>query len=428
MQNEEVLIVENLSKAFELNQQGPLLFKDVLKQSIKNILKPQKELQNPFWSLKDISFTLKKGETLGIIGQNGAGKSTLLKIISGLMSPTKGRIILHQEVASILEIGSGFHPDLNGKENIFFNGQIMGYTKAEIEKKYQQIVDFSEIEEFMLTPVKYYSSGMFLRLAFSIAVHFDRELMVFDEVMAVGDQRFQNKCMNKITELKNKNCTFVIVSHNFREVANLCDRIIWLKEGQIHMDGKTYEVLTEYIKQDEEDEKDLKQSQTENAAFQKPSLREELDEVLKESHIKIHQLEVRQESDLGAKVFYNHLPLQFELTFSVLRHEEVFDLAFVLRDALKTPLFGGGTFEFFQKQKPNKNQEYLLQWIIPGNLLGEGYFKISLVEFLDNNRSFANYEFYEFEMKGITKIGDPTPKFFTPIKPPLEINLKPIKK
>lgn len=429
MEKEEVLKIEQLSKVFEKSTQGPILFKDLLKKGLKGLIRTQHQYQNPLWSLKDVSFSVKKGETVGIIGRNGAGKSTLLKIISGLMSPTSGRVILHQEVASILEIGSGFHPELSGKENVFFNGQLMGYSKQEIESKYQQIVDFSEIESFMDTPVKYYSSGMFLRLAFSIAVHFERELMVFDEVLAVGDQRFQNKCMSKITELKNKHCTFLIVSHNFREIANLCDRIIWLKDGQLYKDGKTYQVLTDYIKEEEEHEKKLREENdgkdlASNASF----VKDEIEEVLKESHAQIQEWKVSQDSAFSKHVFSNQRPIHFELSFSILRHEEFFNLAFVLRDALKTPLFGGGTFEYFYKIKPKKNQLYQLSWTIPEQLLGEGFFKISLVEFLDNNRSFANYDFYEFEIKGPSVKEDQNPKFFTPIKPPLNIEVLPLTK
>lgn len=427
MEKEEVLKVEQLSKVFELSQKGPVLFKDILKKGLKGFKRPQNHFEKPLWSLKEVSFSVKKGETVGIIGRNGAGKSTLLKIISGLMSPTSGRVVLHQPVASILEIGSGFHPELSGKENIFFNGQLMGYSKKEIESRYQRIVDFSEIESFMDTPVKYYSSGMFLRLAFSIAVHFERELMVFDEVLAVGDQRFQNKCMSKITELKNKNCTFLIVSHNFREVANLCDRIIWLKNGELYRDGKTYQVLTDYIKEEEAHEKKLKEESAEDLAAPNTQIfKEEIEEALQESHLKVHRLKVYQETPNEQSGFYRHQAIQFELHFSVLRHAEVFNLAFVLRDALKTPLFGGGTFEYFHQQAPTQNQMYQLRWTIPANLLGAGFFKISLVEFLDNNRSFANYDFYEFEVRDLHTKEGWNPRFFTPINPPLNIEVSPL--
>ena len=201
-----------------------------------------------FWALKDVSFEVKRGEVVGIIGRNGAGKSTLLKILSRITEPSEGRVTLRGRVASLLEVGTGFHPELTGRENIFLNGAILGMTKAEIKKKFDEIVAFAEVERFLDTPVKRYSSGMYVRLAFAVAAHLEPEILVVDEVLAVGDIEFQNKCLGKMKSVSQSGRTVLFVTHNLASVTNLCNRGILLQKGQVQKNGSAGDVVEEYMK------------------------------------------------------------------------------------------------------------------------------------------------------------------------------------
>ncbi len=202
-----------------------------------------------FWALKDVSFEVEKGDAVGIIGVNGAGKSTLLKILSRITLPTEGRAELRGRLNSLLEVGTGFHPELTGRENVFLNGAILGMRKAEIRRKFDEIVAFSEIEKFLDTPVKRYSSGMYVRLAFAVAAHLEPEILVVDEVLAVGDARFQKKCIGKMEEVRKEGRTILFVSHNMPAVRNICRRALWLDGGRIRQGGTSAEVTEEYLRQ-----------------------------------------------------------------------------------------------------------------------------------------------------------------------------------
>ena len=199
-----------------------------------------------FWALKGVSLEAEQGKVLGIIGRNGAGKSTLLKIISRITAPTIGEVKIKGRVASLLEVGTGFHPELTGAENVFLNGAILGMTKAEVKSKFDEIVDFSGVGRFIDTPVKRYSSGMYVRLAFAVGAHLEPEILLVDEVLAVGDAGFQKKCLGKMDEVSREGRTVLFVSHNLDAVSTLCDRVIWLDEGQIFLDGPAKEVVHRY--------------------------------------------------------------------------------------------------------------------------------------------------------------------------------------
>lgn len=200
-----------------------------------------------FWALKDVSFEVQPGEVLGIIGRNGAGKSTLLKVLSRITSPTEGRVEINGRVASLLEVGTGFHPELTGRENVFLNGAILGMTKAEIRSKFDEIITFAEIDKFIDTPVKRYSSGMYVRLAFAVAAHLEPEILIVDEVLAVGDAEFQKKCLGKMSEVANRGRTVLFVSHNMDAVRRLCSRGILLKGGQIQAAGSVDRIVNDYL-------------------------------------------------------------------------------------------------------------------------------------------------------------------------------------
>ena len=199
------------------------------------------------WALRDISFEVKQGEVVGIIGRNGAGKSTLLKILSRITEPTEGRIRIRGRVASLLEVGTGFHPELTGRENIFLNGAILGMHRAEIKKKFDEIVAFAEVEKFLDTPVKRYSSGMYVRLAFAVAAHLEPEILIVDEVLAVGDAQFQKKCLGKMSEVAHGGRTVLFVSHNMAAVSGLCGSAIWLVDGMVCARGRADELVHKYL-------------------------------------------------------------------------------------------------------------------------------------------------------------------------------------
>jgi lipopolysaccharide transport system ATP-binding protein len=203
--------------------------------------------QVDFWALKGVSLQIQRGEVVGIIGSNGAGKSTLLKILSRITVPTEGRIRINGRTASLLEVGTGFHQELTGRENIFLNGAILGMTRVEIIRKFDEIIEFSGVEEFLDTPVKRYSSGMYVRLAFAVAAHLEPEILIVDEVLAVGDAAFQKKCLGKMGTFAESGRTVLFVSHNMEAVRTLCQRCVWIKDGRVHKDGKADEIVEDYF-------------------------------------------------------------------------------------------------------------------------------------------------------------------------------------
>ena len=238
---QNAIVVSHVTKNFRLFYDKP----STLKERLVFWNKKKAETRTV---LKDINLNIEKGETVALIGVNGSGKSTLLKLMTKIIYPTKGKITTHGKVTSLLELGAGFHPDFTGRENIYFNASIFGLTRAEIENRIQDIIEFSELGDFIDSPVRTYSSGMYMRLAFSVAINVDAEILLIDEILAVGDQHFQDKCFEKLEELKNSDKTIVIVSHSLGSIKKLCNRAIWIYNGEIRMDGKTNEVIDEYLK------------------------------------------------------------------------------------------------------------------------------------------------------------------------------------
>jgi ABC-type polysaccharide/polyol phosphate transport system ATPase subunit len=216
----------------------------LLKEALLDMFKPGKT--EVFWALKDISFGVKKGETLGIIGPNGSGKSTILKLIAGVMVPDGGKVITHGRIAPLIELGAGFHPELSGRENIFLNGSILGLKKSEVERQYNDIVRFAELEDFIDTPVKHYSSGMYMRLGFSIAVHTNPDILLIDEILAVGDTNFQKKCFSKMKAFKNAGVSMIYVSHDLDTIAGFCDEVLYLKNGETVFKGDPQKTIAKY--------------------------------------------------------------------------------------------------------------------------------------------------------------------------------------
>jgi lipopolysaccharide transport system ATP-binding protein len=239
-----ILEIKDLSKKFQINSNSePYLS---LRENAFAFLKPS-FTKEAFWALKDVNFDVMPGDTLGIIGKNGAGKSTLLKILSKITPPTSGSIKVRGRIASLLEVGTGFHLELSGRENIFFNGSILGMKKSEIQKNFDGIVDFSGVEKFLDTPLKHYSSGMQLRLAFAVSAFLENEILVIDEVLAVGDAEFQKKCMGKMKDVSKSGRTILFVSHNLNAIVSLCEKSLYLKNGSVVEYGLTNTVLEKYL-------------------------------------------------------------------------------------------------------------------------------------------------------------------------------------
>ena len=243
-----VVQVKDLSKRYYIGKKQSGSLRETLSHAAGNLF--SKTESEEFWALKDVSFEVQQGEVLGIIGKNGAGKSTLLKILSRITEPTTGSVVIDGRVSSLLEVGTGFHPELTGRENIFLNGAILGMKRAEIRKKFDEIVAFSGIEQFIDTPVKRYSSGMYVRLAFAVAAHLEPEILIIDEVLAVGDAEFQKKCLGKMKDVsEQQGRTVIFVSHNMSAILNLCARTIFLRNGRLNMDGNSISVINEYLKE-----------------------------------------------------------------------------------------------------------------------------------------------------------------------------------
>ena len=240
-ENNIAIKVENVTKAFKLFYDKPSTLKE-------RLVFWNKKKADEHVVLKDVSLDIKKGETVALIGVNGSGKSTLLKLMTKIIYPTKGKITTYGKLTSLLELGAGFHPDFTGRENIYFNAAIFGLTKQEIDARLNEIIEFSELGEFIDSPVRTYSSGMYMRLAFSVAINVDADILLIDEILAVGDQHFQDKCFAKLEELKNSGITIVIVTHSLGSVKQLCNRAIWLFDGEIRMDGNDEKVIDEYLK------------------------------------------------------------------------------------------------------------------------------------------------------------------------------------
>lgn len=310
-----MLDIQGVSKKFSIQRQEPYL---TLRDRIVNLLEPSL-VREDFWALKDISLEIKPGDSLGIIGRNGAGKSTLLKILSKITPPTAGRILCRGRIASLLEVGTGFHPELSGRENIFLNGSILGMKRREIVSRFDAIVDFAGTEKFLDTPLKHYSSGMQLRLAFSVAAHLDPEILVIDEVLAVGDAEFQKRCLGKMEEVTKSGRTILFVSHNMAAIERLCQRTVLLKAGTVDAIGPSSQIAQLYLKNPEV-------VSPSDQSFPRTKRKAQIDRLEFLSH-DIHTDTVFMGGDLQVKLhFFSSYPLDNPM------------LGIVLNDALGSPL------------------------------------------------------------------------------------------
>src|SRR6266478_3141088 len=302
--------IEDLSKRYRIGglHPGYMTFREALAGLMSAPFQKQRDngltASDTIWALKNLNLEIQEGELVGIIGRNGAGKSTLLKILSRITKPTKGRVEMKGRVGSLLEVGTGFHPDLTGRENIFLSGAILGMRKAEIERKFDEIVAFSELEKFIETSVKWYSSGMYVRLAFSVAAHLEPEILMMDEVLAVGDAAFQQKCLDKMHEIRQQGRTILFVSHDMAAITRLCKRVILLEKGKITFDGEPREVVKRYL----------------SSSWKTGALREwkNQQDAPGDQVVRLRRVRVRAEDGTTVSVVDIRKPFGIELTYEVL--------------------------------------------------------------------------------------------------------------
>ncbi len=316
------------------------------------------ELDEVMYALKDISFDVAPGEAIGIIGRNGAGKSTLLKILSRITEPSSGYADLYGRVGSLLEVGTGFHPELTGRENVFLNGAILGMTKVEITNRFDEIVDFSEVEKFIDTPVKHYSSGMRLRLAFAVAAHLEPEILIVDEVLAVGDAAFQRKCLSKMQDVGQQGRTVLFVSHNMPAVTRLCERVILLNDGQLMRDGSSHEVVSAYL----------------NSGLGTTAAREWTDKKKApgDDYIKLRAVRVVDEGGKIIDAADIRRPIGLAIEYDILQSGEVPMLYFRLFNEEGIEIFTTIDSDPQWRKRPRPPGRYISTAWIPGNFLTEG--------------------------------------------------------
>jgi lipopolysaccharide transport system ATP-binding protein len=314
--------------------------------------------QEDFWALNDISVRIHAGEVVGIIGRNGAGKSTLLKILSRITEPTRGRISLRGRVASLLEVGTGFHAELTGRENVFLNGAILGMNRVEIRQKFDEIVAFSGVEKFIDTPVKRYSSGMYVRLAFAVAAHLEPEILIVDEVLAVGDAEFQKKCLDKMDDVRQTGRTILFVSHNMQAITRLCTRCLLLENGKLRMDGNPERVAGAY----------LGSGRGTNAVREWP----DLTNAPGDDVIRARAVRVRAETGEISETFDIRQPIAVELEYDVLKPGYIFHPHFSLRNEAGVILFVAQDVDPEWRGRARQPGRYISTGWIPGNFLAEG--------------------------------------------------------
>jgi lipopolysaccharide transport system ATP-binding protein len=356
-----VIKAENLSKLYYLGGAKHDSVRDALMSFIKSptLSKEKSEL----WALRDVSFSLEEGETLGIVGNNGAGKSTLLKILSRITKPTGGTAELHGRVGSLLEVGTGFHNELTGRENIFLNGAILGMSRSEIEKQFDEIVAFSEIEKFLDTPVKHYSSGMYMRLAFSVAAHLDPEILIVDEVLAVGDTAFQKKCLNKMRDVSQSGRTVLFVSHDMSSITRICNRAIALSGGVIVAEGSSSEVVREYL----------------SASWGMCSERDYTNEakIPQSEFVRLKNARIINEAGETCGTFDIRKRIGIEMTYEVTRAGQILIPNFQIYNQERAHVFTIQDIGEWSKRAKEPG-EYVSRAWLPGNLMSEGSFVVNV--------------------------------------------------
>jgi lipopolysaccharide transport system ATP-binding protein len=363
-----VIIATGLSKQYQLGPSGRSTFREAVMASVRApwrwLSREPRPKPEPFWALRDVNFEVQSGEAVGIIGRNGAGKSTLLKILSRITAPSSGEVRLRGKVASLLEVGTGFHSELSGRENIFLNGAIMGMSRAEVRARFDDIVAFAEVDKFLDTPVKRYSSGMYVRLAFAVAAHLDPEILIVDEVLAVGDAAFQKKCLGKMQTVASGGRTVLFVSHNMAAVSRLCRRGILLSHGKVAADGPVSNVIASYIG---------------GTLGESPAAVDFARERQPPGSDEVRLLGARLVSDgLRGIELDIRRPVRVELDVEVLRDQYPINLCVALCDGEGRCAFATGDYHDRDCQRPRRPGRYRCSVEIPGNFLAEGMFSIDV--------------------------------------------------
>jgi lipopolysaccharide transport system ATP-binding protein len=368
-----IIKVQNLSKQYRIGK-GLSSYMTLREKMAEMIQTPLKRLRNgnhtqqvaTIWALKDVSFEVHRGEVVGIVGRNGSGKSTLLKTLSRITQPTTGSIELYGRCGSLLEVGTGFHPELTGRENVYLNGAILGMSRAEIKQHFDEIVAFAEVEQFMETPVKHYSTGMYLRLAFAVAAHLRTEILFIDEVLAVGDIEFQRKCLGKVEGVAREGRTVMLVSHNLGAVTQLCRRALWLNEGRLELDGNSRDVVAGYFSQ----------SYTGKHSWERPE--ENGDELERELILRSVRLRQQESETTGVMRFDQEFTVEVEYEVK----KAVADVSIVLRIVSES-----GTIIFTSSDRDTRDElrasscaegRYSSVCRIPGKLLKSGKFFLTV--------------------------------------------------
>ncbi|HEY9286045.1 MAG TPA: ABC transporter ATP-binding protein, partial [Pyrinomonadaceae bacterium] len=360
-----IVQVERVSKSYRIGglHPGYVTFREMFGEMVAGPLRrlrggaQRRASSQTIWALRDVTFDVRPGETVGFVGRNGAGKSTLLKILSRVTKPTSGEAALYGRVGSLLEVGTGFHPDLTGRENVFLNGAILGMRREETSRKFDEIVAFSEIEQFIDTPVKFYSSGMYVRLAFSVAAHLEPEILIMDEVLAVGDAAFQQKCLDKMNDIRREGRTIFFVSHDTAAVTRLCRRALFLERGQVVADGPAQEVVGEYL----------------SANWQTGAERTWAEREAPGNEVaRLRRLRVCDERGETAAVADIRRPVRVEVTYEVLRDGSVLLPHVEVYNEEGAHLFSTHDTSAEWRRAPRPAGTYTSAVEIPGNLLPEG--------------------------------------------------------
>ena len=364
-----IIEVRNLSKKYKIGERQRYLS---LRDSVSNIFSKKNTEGSDFWALDDVSFDIQSGESVGIIGRNGAGKSTLLKILSRITPPTRGSVILRGRMASLLEVGTGFHSELTGRENVFMNGSILGLKKREIEAKFDEIVDFSGVEQFIDTPLKHYSSGMQLRLAFAVAAHLEPEILVIDEVLAVGDAEFQKRCLGKMDEVSRSGRTVLFVSHNIRAIVSVCTKGIFLADGKIVEVGGIEKISNQY----------LSSGMTNNPSKKWHSI----DIAPGNDIVRIIEVSIINNDFYCKSDFKSIEPIGIKVKYRVLRPNFILWHGLNLYNVEGLNIFDSHSINLDSYTIPHKTGEFeIIAWI-PENLLNEGSYYLNYAIFNHNDR------------------------------------------
>ncbi len=402
-----IIRIENLSKQYSIGARqasyGALrdTIAEALRAPIAGLRRYKRKPKETIWALRNVGFEILPGEVVGIIGRNGAGKSTLLKVLARITEPTTGRIQIFGRIASLLEVGTGFHPELTGRENIYLNGAILGMKRTEIEQKFDEIVAFSEVEKFIDTPVKHYSSGMYVRLAFAVAAHLEPEILALDEILAVGDVAFQRKCLGKMDDVSQHGRTVIFVSHNMQAVRSLCKRVIWLQEGQLHRAGESSAIVDEYVQ----------------ASVGRGDL-VDLDNVIArlppDSNFCLRSVALEQDGQPTTLVLSSQ-PLEVVIKFSVLKQTAGLHVYVSLLDSDETVLLESINNGAAEELPIIDAGDYVCQLTFPAEFLAPRTYEVSIKAGIANVRSCLPVPIrLQFQVQASGKFNQAFPGYITP--------------